>query len=120
MMTEDPHQRTVLSIGVGVPTGLADYSRTDTSNTTITTDGADDPFFDYVRDVSCTNWHTDRVVLLGDATHAVHPISGMSASLALQDARVLAQELLTTSTASYPATSTRNRLESRITADWPA
>lgn len=65
-------------------------------------DGADDdPFFDRVRDVSCANWHTDRVVLLGDAAHAVHPISGIGASLALQDARVLAQELLTTSTASY-------------------
>lgn len=55
----------------------------------------DDPFFDRVRSVSCDRWHTDRVVLLGDAAHAVHPISGMGASLALQDARVLAQELLT-------------------------
>lgn len=55
----------------------------------------DDPFFDRVRDVTCDRWHTDRVVLLGDAAHAVHPISGMGASLALQDARVLAQELLT-------------------------
>jgi 2-polyprenyl-6-methoxyphenol hydroxylase-like FAD-dependent oxidoreductase len=58
-------------------------------------DGAEDPFFDRIRDVVCQNWHTDRVVLLGDAAHAVHPISGMGASLALQDARVLAQELLT-------------------------
>ncbi len=56
----------------------------------------DEPFFDRVRDVSCERWHTDRVVLLGDAAHAVRPISGMGASLALQDARVLAQELLTT------------------------
>ncbi len=65
-------------------------------------DGTDDqPFFDRVRDVSCERWHTDRVVLLGDAAHAVHPISGMGASLALQDARVLAQELLTTDQSSY-------------------
>ncbi|MEA5386449.1 NAD(P)/FAD-dependent oxidoreductase [Haloarculaceae archaeon H-GB11] len=55
----------------------------------------DEPFFDRVRDVTCETWHTDRVVLLGDAAHAVHPISGMGASLALQDARVLAQELAT-------------------------
>lgn len=59
-------------------------------------DGTDDtPFFDHVRDVTCENWHTDRVVLIGDAAHAVHPISGMGASLALQDARVLAQKLAT-------------------------
>lgn len=53
----------------------------------------DEPFFDRVREVNCKTWHTDRVVLIGDAAHAVHPISGMGASLALQDARVLAQEL---------------------------
>lgn len=59
-------------------------------------DKADEtPFFDRVRDVSVEQWHTDRVVLIGDAAHAVHPISGMGASLALQDARVLAEELAT-------------------------
>jgi len=53
----------------------------------------DEPFFDRVREVTCETWQTDRVVLIGDAAHAVHPISGMGASLALQDARVLAEEL---------------------------
>ena len=67
------------------------------------------PFFDRVRTVSCDTWHTDRVVLIGDAAHAVHPISGMGASLALQDARVLAQELLTTE-ASANASATRRAL----------
>lgn len=55
----------------------------------------DEPFFDRVRDVSCDSWHTDQVVLIGDAAHAIHPIPGMGASLALQDTRVLAQELAT-------------------------
>lgn len=59
-----------------------------------------DPFFDRVRDVSCERWHTDRVVLLGDAAHAVHPISGMGASLALRDAQVLAAELSAADTSS--------------------
>jgi len=31
----------------------------------------DDPFFDRIRDVTCESWHTDRVVLIGDAAHAV-------------------------------------------------
>jgi len=56
---------------------------------------AGEPFFDRIRTVACDRWHTDRVVLIGDAAHAVHPISGMGASLALQDARALTQELAT-------------------------
>ncbi len=35
-------------------------------------------------------WHTDNVVLLGDALHAVSPSSGQGASLAMEDAAVLA------------------------------
>ncbi|WP_263789955.1 FAD-dependent oxidoreductase [Salinibacter sp.] len=52
-----------------------------------------EPFFDRVRDVTCRRWHAGRTVLIGDAAHAVHPISGMGASLALQDARALAEEI---------------------------
>lgn len=34
-------------------------------------------------------WHTERVVLMGDAAHAVAPHSGQGASMALEDAAVL-------------------------------
>jgi 2-polyprenyl-6-methoxyphenol hydroxylase-like FAD-dependent oxidoreductase len=39
---------------------------------------------------SLTRWFTDRVVLMGDAAHAVTPHSGQGASMALEDAMVLA------------------------------
>ena len=38
-------------------------------------------------------WHKGRVVLLGDASHAVSPNSGQGASLALEDAMLLANRL---------------------------
>ena len=52
-----------------------------------------DVFFDRNRAVDVERWHRDRVCLIGDAAHAVHPISGMGAALALEDAYVLADEL---------------------------
>jgi 2-polyprenyl-6-methoxyphenol hydroxylase-like FAD-dependent oxidoreductase len=36
------------------------------------------------------NWHDDRIVLLGDAAHAVSPHAGQGASMAIEDAVVLA------------------------------
>ncbi|GLQ12463.1 FAD-dependent oxidoreductase [Devosia yakushimensis] len=39
---------------------------------------------------SLPRWSTDRVVLIGDAAHAVTPHSGQGASMALEDALVLA------------------------------
>lgn len=38
-------------------------------------------------------WHGDRVVLVGDAAHAVSPHSGQGASVALEDALCLARQL---------------------------
>ena len=36
-------------------------------------------------------WHTDRMVVIGDAAHAPTPTSGQGASLAIEDAVVLAK-----------------------------
>jgi 2-polyprenyl-6-methoxyphenol hydroxylase-like FAD-dependent oxidoreductase len=43
--------------------------------------------------VSADPWVDGRVALLGDAAHAMHPVSGMGAALAMEDAYVLADEL---------------------------
>lgn len=39
------------------------------------------------------NWHTDRMIVIGDAAHAPSPTSGQGASLAIEDAIVLAKLL---------------------------
>src|SRR4030095_6299772 len=36
-------------------------------------------------------WHNDRMVIIGDAAHATSPSSGQGASLAIEDAIVLAK-----------------------------
>ncbi|MFB6205717.1 MAG: FAD-dependent oxidoreductase [Haloglomus sp.] len=41
-----------------------------------------------------TCWADDRVALLGDAAHARHPLTGVDATLAIEDAAVLASELI--------------------------
>ena len=54
----------------------------------------DDPIlFSDAKHVSMPSWYKGRVVLIGDAQHAISPLTGMGASLALEDACVLAQEL---------------------------
>lgn len=40
---------------------------------------------------SLPTWHTDRMVLVGDAAHAASPTSGQGASLAIEDAVTLAR-----------------------------
>jgi 2-polyprenyl-6-methoxyphenol hydroxylase-like FAD-dependent oxidoreductase len=52
-----------------------------------------DIFRDDLRWVDLKDWYKNRVVLLGDAKHAISPMMGMGASLALEDAYVLFDEL---------------------------
>jgi 2-polyprenyl-6-methoxyphenol hydroxylase-like FAD-dependent oxidoreductase len=50
-------------------------------------------FYDKLRHVHTPAWHKGRVVIIGDAKHAASPITGMGASMALEDAFVLSEEL---------------------------
>jgi 2-polyprenyl-6-methoxyphenol hydroxylase-like FAD-dependent oxidoreductase len=52
-----------------------------------------DLLVDEVVRVDCRHWHHERVVLLGDAAHAMAPTLGQGANSALVDAAVLADEL---------------------------
>src|SRR5262245_50256438 len=44
---------------------------------------------------SLPSWHKGRIVLIGDAAHAVGPHAGQGASMAIEDALVLAASLET-------------------------
>src|SRR6266487_1571080 len=48
-------------------------------------------FPSYALPTQPTSWHRGPVVLLGDAAHAISPSSGQGASMALEDAAVLAK-----------------------------
>lgn len=51
-------------------------------------------FHHLIEDIKIKNWFRGRVVLLGDAIHPVSPILGMGASMAMEDAYVLSEELV--------------------------
>ncbi|MGN8070886.1 FAD-dependent oxidoreductase [Mucilaginibacter sp. 22184] len=51
---------------------------------------------------SLPEWHKGKTILIGDAAHAVSPTSGLGASLALEDAMILAKLLRKYITADYP------------------
>ena len=58
-------------------------------------------FYDTVDQVSLETWHKGRVVLLGDAAHAVSPTAALGGAMALEDAHVLTEELRYADAAHY-------------------
>jgi len=55
--------------------------------------GADQLLHNDIEEVWLNHWHRGRVVLLGDAAHAMTPNTGQGAGMAIEDAWVLAQQL---------------------------
>lgn len=56
----------------------------------------DDVFVGPAEEVADIHWRRSRVVVIGDASHALSPSFGQGANLALEDAFVLAEELAST------------------------
>lgn len=58
-----------------------------------TIDETEQMFHDDLRKIDADNWYKGRVALIGDAEHAISPLTGMGCSMALEDAYVLSVEL---------------------------
>ncbi|MFB6197166.1 MAG: FAD-dependent oxidoreductase, partial [Halobacteriaceae archaeon] len=64
--------------------------------------------------VDVDEWYTGRVCLLGDAAHAISPVLGMGAPLALEDAYVLAEEIDTSDTIQEALVTYEDRRHERV------
>ncbi|MCI0619564.1 FAD-dependent monooxygenase [Candidatus Wolfebacteria bacterium] len=71
-------------------------------------------FQDDLAHVDMKTWYKGRVVLTGDAQHATSPLTGMGSSLAMEDAYVLADELLRNNTIDAALSGYERRRTSRI------
>ena len=65
----------------------------DAKDITATAPSQEHMYYDDIASVKMPLWHKGRVVLIGDAQHAVSPVTGMGASMAMEDASVLIEEL---------------------------
>jgi len=59
-------------------------------------------------------WHRDKAVLLGDAAHAMTPNIGQGAGMAMEDARVLAEELASGAEIDHALASYARRRKPRV------
>jgi len=89
-ITVEPGERTASMIAatagiVGPVPAVIDAIRSD-----------DDVFVGPAEEVADIQWRRSRVVLIGDASHALSPSFGQGANLAIEDAYVLADELAST------------------------
>ncbi|MDB4991838.1 MAG: 2-polyprenyl-6-methoxyphenol hydroxylase-related FAD-dependent oxidoreductase [Parcubacteria group bacterium] len=71
-------------------------------------------YHDDIAYVEMPLWHKGNVVLIGDSQHAVSPTTGMGASMAMEDAWVLVQELKRGETIAKALSSFATRREKRI------
>ena len=71
-------------------------------------------FYHEIEEIGIKNWGKGNVVLLGDAVHPISPILGMGASMAMEDAYVLADELSKNQSIDLAIEKYVNRRKSRV------
>ena len=69
-----------------------------------------------IEDLELDGWHLGKVLLVGDAAHAMPPHAGQGGSLAAEDALVLAEELDRAGT--LPAAFARFTVRRRLRVEW--
>lgn len=113
LATVPPSSEKALYKPAQLPTLFADFDES-TKQLIETAVDADRVYCDDVSYVTMSQWYQGRVVLVGDAQHAASPVTGMGASMALEDVSVLVQELRAAPTIDQALTRFAVRREPRI------